>query len=650
MENYKNGVNVNMEALDNSDSSWFLRYIQQQKVLPSILCAVLTRTNCFITHLYLSCKLAKANEGPDDSDSNYRTAAATRRSTYMPQRGSCRDSLLTSGSSESYAIIRIELDQTKKELASYQTRVAALEAEKFMGSPVVSEESTPRRPSRLYLPESDSSREKTSSSGYTTCSGEYKEVENNIHDAVNNGDMEWLINNLRKTPHSVFLVNQERRTALHLASMSNFLSIAELLVQHGSVVNAQDAAGQTPMHLCSDSGVMDLLCSSGGSTTVRDSHGYDPLYVHTLHSRDDLVKCLLANRADPTMKDPIDSRTALHCAAEVRSYNIIRLLLSASVEDAFLNAQDKDGNTALHIILGDFSETLNSQSVRNTTKKAQGLLIQKCLMALLNRRARVNIKNNLGDTPLHYICSNTNLRSTMVTAPLVQILLDMSADVNALNNEGCTPLMVSAAHGDWEVCELLVAAGGDLNALCNITSGYLLNNRQYKAFTEIRNNSPEELSEDPIHTAMCAPSDIIPKEILFSLYHSISSCQSLVRKKNAKRCGECKADFDQMLQCPMEENNKDYSYIMYLLGIEVDVVSCTEKDQTSALNNCGHCGRFLCRKCLPRSLPMDLMPMYFNAKGNASPGGGRFSFGSNTGDNSVSIPLCEICHDILVKR
>jgi hypothetical protein len=32
MENYKNGVGVNMDMLDSGDSSWFLRYIQQQKV------------------------------------------------------------------------------------------------------------------------------------------------------------------------------------------------------------------------------------------------------------------------------------------------------------------------------------------------------------------------------------------------------------------------------------------------------------------------------------------------------------------------------------------------------------------------------------------------------------------------------------------
>lgn len=32
MENYKNGVNVDIDALESADASWFTRYIQQQKV------------------------------------------------------------------------------------------------------------------------------------------------------------------------------------------------------------------------------------------------------------------------------------------------------------------------------------------------------------------------------------------------------------------------------------------------------------------------------------------------------------------------------------------------------------------------------------------------------------------------------------------
>ena len=91
----------------------------------------------------------------------------------------------------------------------------------------------------------------------------------------------------------------------------------------------------------------------------------------------------------------------------------------------------------MHIVLSAFSDAVSQRSQKCTPNRAQGANIQKCLMLLLNRGALVNVKNKLGDTSLHYVCANQNLRSTSVTAPLVQILLDMSADANALNNDDC---------------------------------------------------------------------------------------------------------------------------------------------------------------------------------------------------------------------
>ena len=582
---------------------------------------------------------------------NYRASVASRRSTITTHRGSIRGTLSTDDT-ESNTIIRLELEETKKELAIYQTKVAALEAEKTVGTAILPSASAHLTPSRLYLPEISTSRDRTSSSEFSGNS-EHKEEINSIHDAASCGDLEWIIINLRKSPHSVFTMNQERRTALHIACMNNSLSIAELLIQNGSVVNAVDAAGQTPLHLCSDPDIMTLLCKSGGNTTLRDFHGFNSLFVHTLHSRDDLVKCLLENNADPTHTDPVTQRTALHCAAKVRSYNILLQLLSVCAEKHFIDAQDSDGNTAVHIVLSAFSDAVSQRSQKCTPNRAQGANIQKCLMLLLNRGALVNVKNKLGDTSLHYVCANQNLRSTSVTAPLVQILLDMSADANALNNDGCTPLMVAAVQGDWGVCELLVQAGGDLNAMCRITSSYLLNNHQYEGTVVKQCKYNEEgIDTDPIATATCTPSDIIPRDVLITLYGFISSRQSKVHKRCARKCAECKGVFDHLLSCSIEHEpttNKEYGYFMNLLGMEVDVVNSTESHTAIALNNCGHCGRYLCQKCLSRSLVKELLPVFLHIPTTPTTPGIRLPSWIVNTDASESMPLCLPCYDILLR-
>lgn len=530
--------------------------------------------------------------------------------------------------------------------------MAALEAEKLLRP----EERAPRAPfvqdcsSRLYLPESEGMKDNNSNNG-SVMNSVYDDEDINVFDAVNTGDAESLCDILLHSPQSVYSINQEGRTALHIACMSNNHVIALLLIQHGAVINASDAAGQTPMHLCSDAAMVHLLCQRGGSTHIRDNHSFTPLYVHTIHCREELVNNLLAHNADPMLIDPVTQRNALHCAADMLNFNIISMLLLTKKAHQFINDQDKEGNTAIHIIVANRSETMNLGSC---THKVQGLLIQKCLMLLINMGAKVNIQNNRGDSPLHLLCSNHHLKVTLTTAPLVEIVLDMLGDPNAADNGGCRPLMVAAAHGDWEVCELLVRAGADINAICSITSSFLLNNQ--KDFMKYIDNNHYNNNNITFNT--CKPSDIIPKNILLQLYNHINAPQSMVKKGNLKRCPQCleTKEFDL-------EPVKEISFLTSLLGLglggitgleysTIPLQSFDDKIQNNNVtNNCGHCGRYLCIKCLSHSLMPALMPQYWQDASTLIPtskpsGALNFSFYIPSSDH---IKLCRVCYDIFVK-
>ena len=554
---------------------------------------------------------------------------------------------------ETTAEIRRKLRETQKELACYQIIVAALEAEKLLRS----EERAPRAPyvqdcsSRLYLPESEGVKDNNSNNG-SVMNSVYDDEDINVFDAVNSGDAESLCDILLYSPQSVYSINQEGRTALHIACMSNNHVLALLLIQYGAVINASDAAGQTPMHLCSDAAMVHLLCQRGGSTHIRDNHSFTPLYVHTIHCREELVNNLLAHNADPMLVDPVTQRNALHCAADMLNFNIISMLLMTKTAQEFINNVDKDGNTAIHIIVANRPETLN---LGNSTHKVQGLLIQKCLMLLVNMGAKVNIQNNRGDSPLHLLCSNLHLRATLTTAPLVEIMLDMAADPNAADTGGCRPLMVAAAHGEWEVCESLVRAGADINASCSITSSFLLNNQ--KDFQKyIDNNHYHNID---LTSNLCKPSDIIPKKMLLQLYNYISAPQSMVIKGNQKRCPQCleTKEFDL-------EPAKDISFITSLLGLglggitgfdystaPLQTTENNDNNHNNLTNNCRHCGRYLCSKCLSHSLLAALMPQYCKESLNLNPavktsGGMSFSFYE---PNSENVKLCHTCYNVFVK-
>ena len=74
----------------------------------------------------------------------------------------------------------------------------------------------------------------------------------------------------------------------------------------------------------------------------------------------------------------------------------------------------------------------------------------------------VNVKDSVGDTPLHHAALRSNKE-------MAELLIAAGADVNAKSDSGSTPLHNAAINGRKEVAELLIANGADVNAI--IVSG-----------------------------------------------------------------------------------------------------------------------------------------------------------------------------------
>ena len=75
---------------------------------------------------------------------------------------------------------------------------------------------------------------------------------------------------------------------------------------------------------------------------------------------------------------------------------------------------------------------------------------------LINNSTNVNVKNNRGDTPLHYaICCQS--------ADMCRFFIDARADVNVRNNSGFMPLHSAARYQGAGVCKMLIDAGAEVN-------------------------------------------------------------------------------------------------------------------------------------------------------------------------------------------
>lgn len=83
--------------------------------------------------------------------------------------------------------------------------------------------------------------------------------------------------------------------------------------------------------------------------------------------------------------------------------------------------------------------------------------VQKLIAA---NRGMVNIRNELGSTPLHIAAGNS-------AADIARLLLDKGADLNAKDNNGATPLHIAAFSGHKANVELFLAQGANVHARDN---------------------------------------------------------------------------------------------------------------------------------------------------------------------------------------
>eukprot|EP00118_Oscarella_pearsei_P004510 m.19471 g.19471 ORF g.19471 m.19471 type:complete len:2361 (+) comp27846_c0_seq1:69-7151(+) len=146
-------------------------------------------------------------------------------------------------------------------------------------------------------------------------------------------------------------------TALHyLVSNSNFPSIEILLDTQYCEVNLQNAGGYTPIMLTApvelqghaDRRVLRKLYLYGDVNVQASRDGQTALMLTVTHGNVEIVKLLLAARADASVQD-VDGSTALMCACEHGHEEIARLLLAQP--SCNVNARDNDGSTALQIAM-----------------------------------------------------------------------------------------------------------------------------------------------------------------------------------------------------------------------------------------------------------------------------------------------------------
>ncbi len=205
-------------------------------------------------------------------------------------------------------------------------------------------------------------------------------------------------------------------TPLHYAAYQGNAAVVELLLKRGADVHAVDNAGMTPLFVicCYQryikervkdiTPVMQLLIDYGAQVNAKNpSSNYYPTPLHhAVGGSAASVKLLLQHKADSNAQNEY-GETTFQCAAQHCKYakditKEISLLKTMLDNGANINAQDKEGNTALHMLLSEFAHCPAWCSVHNHNTNNN---IRYIVKFLLKHGADKTIKNHKGETPFY---------------------------------------------------------------------------------------------------------------------------------------------------------------------------------------------------------------------------------------------------------
>ena len=244
--------------------------------------------------------------------------------------------------------------------------------------------------------------------------------------------------------------------ALIPASHCGHLEIVELLLAHRADPNIQGLHGETALHWASFDAHVDIvnaLLSGGANPNIVDQNDRDAFSEAALHGRTAIVKVFLARCAECTK-----STSALRDAARSGSVEIVKELLAHGIRPnkspaALIEAVDF-GNLAI------VEELLAHGANPNASDRFGRVALHRALQKRRREIALVLLDNGTSPSPSDLLAA-----ARLGYGEVVQKLLDLGVDPNALSGLECTALCKAAQNGHLDVVNILLEKGADPNAL-----------------------------------------------------------------------------------------------------------------------------------------------------------------------------------------
>ncbi len=253
-------------------------------------------------------------------------------------------------------------------------------------------------------------------------------------------------------------------TALSIAASRGHLAIVRLLLDKDANVNAKDIDHTTPLMEAAAKGytkIGQILIEHKADINAKSKINNTALLAASRNGDIELVKYLLSKGAEINVQESDNGYTSLVSALIGGHLEIAKLLLAY---DAQVNTVDKDGRTPLMAATkACFPMFWIWSGIRRSFEATEThLLGLEIVKLLLVKGANVNAIDNKGCTPLMVVGQN-GVRGK-IAKKLARLFVEHGADINAHNEDGDAVLTIAAYKGLDKIVRVLIEHGADVNA------------------------------------------------------------------------------------------------------------------------------------------------------------------------------------------
>uniref|UniRef100_A0A8C2J1T4 Transient receptor potential cation channel, subfamily A, member 1b n=1 Tax=Cyprinus carpio TaxID=7962 RepID=A0A8C2J1T4_CYPCA len=309
----------------------------------------------------------------------------------------------------------------------------------------------------------------------------------------------------RKNLEHLSFRDENGASPLHYASAGGHLDIIRLIVSDVEL-NVQDEQGRTPLHWAVEQDQLHscaLLLELGADPNILNSAMMGPLHLAVTKKYNHLVLLQSCDKTDANLEGDLGN-TPVMLACCTNNCDAIQFLFK---HGAKMCIQNKLGHYAIHTVAFAGAKEAMELVLKIAAEKLSPSSVKIMLSSYNKVEDIINIRDGANQTPLH--------RATLFDhVELVEYLISKEAEIDCIDCNGLSPLLMASRCGAWKTVAFLLSIGADFRIKdkvgCNFLHFVVLQPKGLKNLPEtvLQSNAVKEMLSDedvegctPLHYA-----------------------------------------------------------------------------------------------------------------------------------------------------